>query len=98
MIERRMVRVLVPYSRTLYYTDKGRERGITADAVREFEQYLNRKYKTTTSLNSTCRAVFEQYEFPGNIRELRNALERAVLMSGGQGAAPWTMKRSEDRS
>jgi len=46
MIERRRVRVLVPFSRTLYYNDKGRERGITADAVREFERYLNKKHKT----------------------------------------------------
>src|SRR3954466_2923767 len=46
MIEIRRIRVLVPFSRTLYYNDKGRERGITADAVREFEQYLNKKYKT----------------------------------------------------
>lgn len=46
LLERRMIRVLVPYSRTLYYTDKGRERGMTADSVREFEMYLNQKYKT----------------------------------------------------
>jgi membrane-bound lytic murein transglycosylase MltF len=44
MIERRHIRVLVPYSRTLYFNDKGRERGITADYVRDFEQYLNKKY------------------------------------------------------
>ena len=44
MVERRSVRVLVPYSRTLYYNDKGRERGITADTVRHFEQYINKKY------------------------------------------------------
>jgi len=36
MVERRMIRVLVPYSRTLYYNDKGRERGLTAEAVRDF--------------------------------------------------------------
>jgi len=41
-----MIRVLVPYSRTLYFNDKGRERGLTADAVREFEAYLNKNYKT----------------------------------------------------
>ena len=41
-----MVRVLVPYGRTLFYTDKGRERGLTADLVREFEEYLNRTRKT----------------------------------------------------
>ncbi len=34
----------MPYSRTLYFNDRGRERGITADTVREFERYLNRKY------------------------------------------------------
>ena len=44
MLQRRMIRVLVPYSRTLYYNDKGRERGVTADLVRDVERYLNRKY------------------------------------------------------
>ena len=44
MVERRVIRVLVPYSRTLYYNDKGRERGLTAELVRDFEQYVNRKY------------------------------------------------------
>jgi membrane-bound lytic murein transglycosylase MltF len=44
MLERRIIRVLVPYSRTLYYTDKGRERGMTAELVREWERYLGRKY------------------------------------------------------
>ncbi|MGH8171520.1 MAG: transporter substrate-binding domain-containing protein, partial [Rhodanobacteraceae bacterium] len=45
-IERRMIRVLVPYSRSLYFNDKGRERGLTADVVREFERYINQKYQT----------------------------------------------------
>jgi membrane-bound lytic murein transglycosylase MltF len=44
MLERRMIRVLVPYSRTLYYVDKGRERGITAELVRDFERHVNQKY------------------------------------------------------
>jgi membrane-bound lytic murein transglycosylase MltF len=44
MLERRIVRVLVPYSRTLYYVDKGHERGISAELVREFERYVNRRY------------------------------------------------------
>jgi membrane-bound lytic murein transglycosylase MltF len=47
MVERRVVRVLVPYSRTLYYNDKGRERGLTAELVRDFEQFINRKYAKT---------------------------------------------------
>lgn len=45
MLERRLVRVAVPYGRTLYYHDRGRERGLTADVVRKFEEYLNNKYK-----------------------------------------------------
>ena len=44
MVERRLIRVLVPYSRTLYYTDKGRERGITAELAREWERYIGKKY------------------------------------------------------
>lgn len=44
MLARRVIRVAVPYSRTLYFNDKGRERGITADHVRDFERYLNTKY------------------------------------------------------
>ncbi|HLN91177.1 MAG TPA: lytic transglycosylase F [Patescibacteria group bacterium] len=45
MLERRAIRVLAPYSRTLYFNDKGRERGLTADSVRGFEQWINKKYK-----------------------------------------------------
>jgi len=44
MLERRGIRFYVPYSRSLYYIDKGRERGISADLVRQFELWLNRKY------------------------------------------------------
>ena len=45
MLERRMIRVLVPYSRTLFFNDKGHERGITAELVRHWEQYINKKYR-----------------------------------------------------
>ena len=44
LLERHLIRVAVPYSRTLYFNDKGRERGVTADTVRDFERYLNQKY------------------------------------------------------
>lgn len=44
IIERRMLRVLVPFSRSLYFNDKGRERGLTAENVRDFEHWLNKKY------------------------------------------------------
>jgi ABC-type amino acid transport substrate-binding protein len=45
MVKRRHIRMVVPYSRTLYFNDKGRERGITADTARDFEGYINKKHK-----------------------------------------------------
>jgi membrane-bound lytic murein transglycosylase MltF len=47
MRDNRVIRVLVPYSRTLYFNDKGKERGLTAELVRDFEEYINQKYRKT---------------------------------------------------
>jgi membrane-bound lytic murein transglycosylase MltF len=44
MLETRVVRVLVPYSRTLYFNDRGKQRGLTADTLRDFETFLNKKF------------------------------------------------------
>jgi membrane-bound lytic murein transglycosylase MltF len=52
MLERRVIRALVPYSRTLYFNDKGHERGITADTVRDFERWINKKYAKTLGKRS----------------------------------------------
>jgi membrane-bound lytic murein transglycosylase MltF len=43
--KRRMMRVLVPYSKTLYFVDKGQQRGIAYDAFKLFEDDLNKKKK-----------------------------------------------------
>lgn len=44
MIARRAIRVLVPYSRTLYFVDfGGTQRGISYDFMHEFEDALNRR-------------------------------------------------------
>src|SRR5215475_5105224 len=44
MLERRVIRVYAPFSRSLYYNDKGRERGIAVELVRDWERYINVKY------------------------------------------------------
>jgi membrane-bound lytic murein transglycosylase MltF len=44
MLERRVIRVYAPFSRSLYFNDNGRERGIAAELVRDWEHYLNIKY------------------------------------------------------
>jgi membrane-bound lytic murein transglycosylase MltF len=41
MLQKRLVRVLAPYSRTFYFNELGRERGYAADLVRVVEKYLN---------------------------------------------------------
>jgi membrane-bound lytic murein transglycosylase MltF len=44
LLQRRLIRVYAPFSRSLYFSDKGRERGLAVELVRDFERYLNVKY------------------------------------------------------
>jgi membrane-bound lytic murein transglycosylase MltF len=44
LLERRMIRVYSPFSRSLYFNDKGRERGLAVELVRDWERYINVKY------------------------------------------------------
>ena len=46
MLERRNIRVLAPYSRSLFFVENGKEHGLTADLARDFETYLNQKHAT----------------------------------------------------
>ena len=55
---------------------------------------LDRKYKTNSKLHPDNRAVFDRYDFPGNIRELRNALERAILIAPSQEVIPEALPSS----
>jgi membrane-bound lytic murein transglycosylase MltF len=45
LAERRVVRLLVVYSKTFYFIDKGQQRGITYDMGTELEKYLNANNK-----------------------------------------------------
>ena len=47
MLARRMIRVYAPYSRSLYFNDHGRERGLAVEMAREWERHLNKKYAKT---------------------------------------------------
>ncbi len=48
MVERRRIRVLVAHNKLMFFFDKARIRGVTYDAFREFEVYINKKLKTGT--------------------------------------------------
>ena len=46
MVKRRLVRAGVVYNRTQYFIDRGVQRGISAEALRLFEEELNKRLKT----------------------------------------------------
>ena len=48
MVEYRTVRVLVPYSKTFYFLDRGKQRGLTYEMLKQFEKFINTKEKTKT--------------------------------------------------
>jgi membrane-bound lytic murein transglycosylase MltF len=48
MAERRVIRALVPYSKTFYFLDGADQRGLTYELLREFEKYINRKFRKKT--------------------------------------------------
>ena len=48
MIEHRTIRALVVPSKTFYFIDKGKQYGISYEALREFEKYINRKLNRKT--------------------------------------------------
>jgi membrane-bound lytic murein transglycosylase MltF len=45
LLKRRAIRILVPYSKTIFFIDRGRQFGTAAEAGLAFEQWLNKKYK-----------------------------------------------------
>jgi membrane-bound lytic murein transglycosylase MltF len=43
MIKRRVIRVLVPHTKTMYFVDRGQPRGVAYEAGRALEEQLNKK-------------------------------------------------------
>ena len=48
MVKDRVIRVLVAFSKTFYFLDQGRQRGISYELLKEFEKYVNKKFKSKT--------------------------------------------------
>lgn len=53
-----------------------------AESCREF--FAARIAKKITGFSPKVREAFVQYAWPGNLRELRNVVERAVILSAGE--------------
>ena len=45
MVERHLIRALVPYSKTFYFLDGVDQRGLEYELLKEFEKYINKKLK-----------------------------------------------------
>lgn len=58
-----------------------RREDIAALAQHFLERYTHREGKNGLRLSKEALTVLEQYEWKGNIRELRNAIERAVILA-----------------
>ncbi len=58
---------------------------LIAHFLKEFEAEAKDLGKTITGVDSRARSALYKYDWPGNIRELRNCMESAVVMcSGGE--------------
>ena len=71
MAEKRQIRVLVVYSKTFYFLDRGRQRGISYDLLKEFEKFVNNKLKTKTlKVNVVFIPVRRDELIPGLVKGL----------------------------
>jgi len=48
MVQHRRIRVLVTYSKTFYFLDRGRQYGLSYETLKSFEKFVNKKLKTKT--------------------------------------------------
>lgn len=55
MVERRMVRVLVPYNKAFFFLDKGQPKGMAYEALTRFEKFLNKKVKKASKGSKPAR-------------------------------------------
>jgi formate hydrogenlyase transcriptional activator len=61
--------------------------------VREFVQkFANQQGKTIETIPSEVMAALETHEWPGNIRELQNVIERGVILTSGPVLSRQTME------
>jgi two-component system response regulator HydG len=57
-----------------------RERDISLLAKHFIEVYTEKYFKSNISIDTSFIKKLEDYHFPGNVRELQYAIERAVIM------------------
>jgi DNA-binding NtrC family response regulator len=68
------------------------------DDIPEFIEFFTRFYsqhmnKTISLIDEECINRLKKYRFPGNIRELRNIIERAVILTDGNTLLPSSLPK-----
>jgi len=51
-------------------------------------EFNDRNHKSVSALDPASMRILEQYNWPGNVREVRNVVERAVILSSGEFIEP----------
>ncbi len=67
-----------------------RERKEDIPLLSEFflKKYNERLNKTVSSISAEAMTVLKKYDYPGNVRELENIIERTVALEGGASILP----------
>ncbi|MBU0673568.1 MAG: sigma-54 dependent transcriptional regulator [Proteobacteria bacterium] len=60
------------------------------------EKYSIQYSKDIKQLSDASRMRFKEYEWPGNVREMENLMERAVLLAKGPCLEPWDFWDNEE--
>lgn len=56
-------------------------RGDIAPLIKHFVDYYNSKYNTNKKIDSKVISILYEYPWPGNIRQIKNNIERMILLS-----------------
>jgi membrane-bound lytic murein transglycosylase MltF len=81
LMEDRIIRVGVPYSRSLLFLEHGRQRGLSADLVKEFERWFNARERRNRTLRG--RPVSVVIVPTTRERLLPDLLEGRIDIAGG---------------
>lgn len=65
-----------------------RKEDISQLANHFLEKYNNRLGKTIGGISDDAMGVLQKYDYPGNVRELENVIERTVALEGGSTILP----------
>lgn len=63
---------------------RNRREDVYALAMHYLQFFSNRQGRRGLTFSETCRKSLEAFPWPGNLRELRNAVERAVILCPGE--------------